>query len=113
MTNNKPEKFFYDHAGWSYNPATETPEEGRTRGAVSLAAAEAWARAQGLWFKWIRNYWDEWDGAEPYDGPIWDCVALNEDGEPVASLAMIAMENIDSDPYRRVVEAELAEEARF
>lgn len=27
---NKQEQFFYDHAGYSYDPKTETPEQGRT-----------------------------------------------------------------------------------
>jgi hypothetical protein len=34
------EQFFYENAGWSYTPGKETREEGRTRCAVALAAAE-------------------------------------------------------------------------
>ena len=32
----KQEQFFYDHAGWSYDPKTETPEQGRERCAKDL-----------------------------------------------------------------------------
>lgn len=34
-------QFFFEHAGYSHDPKTETPAEGRTRGAMDLAAAEA------------------------------------------------------------------------
>ena len=33
--------FFYEHAGWSYDPLAETPEEGRRRNSETLA--RAWA----------------------------------------------------------------------
>ena len=56
------QQFFFDCACHSYDPRTETPEQGRTRCALDLAAAEAFGR----------------------DGSPW------------------------GDPYRRVVEAELA-----
>ena len=58
-------QFFLKHAGYSYNPKTETLMQGRIRSARALAKAEREAR----------------------------------DGEPWG------------DPYRRIVEAELAIEA--
>lgn len=45
----------------------------------------------------------------PWDGPVYMC-ALFLDGRVEASLCGIAMPGMD-DPYRRVVEAELALEA--
>ncbi len=33
-------QFFFDHAGYSHDPLTETPEQGRTRCAIALAEAE-------------------------------------------------------------------------
>lgn len=38
------EQFFYDHAGYGYNPATETAEQGRENTARGLARAELYAR---------------------------------------------------------------------
>ena len=35
------QQFFYDHAGFSYNPATETRDQGKIRSASDLARAEA------------------------------------------------------------------------
>jgi hypothetical protein len=32
-------RFFYAHAGWAYNPATETKQQGRWRCARELAHA--------------------------------------------------------------------------
>ena len=44
--------FFYEHAGYSYNPQTETAEQGRIRCAISLALAEEQARNLGYEFEW-------------------------------------------------------------
>jgi hypothetical protein len=35
------ERFFFEHAGFGYYPERETVDEGRARGAIALAAAEA------------------------------------------------------------------------
>jgi hypothetical protein len=37
---NERESFFYDNAGWSYDPIVETEHEARKRGARELAQAE-------------------------------------------------------------------------
>lgn len=44
----KQEQFFYDHGGISYNPDTETQDQGHERNARELAAAETWAVVQSL-----------------------------------------------------------------
>lgn len=108
------EQFFYDHAGYSYDPATETPDEGRRRTAADLARAEAWAKAQGHTYEWgpdwqvdhVREYPDAYD-AEP---DTCEYVTLSDllDGNVLAALGCVD----DATPeYRRVVEAELAWEA--
>lgn len=105
------EQFFYDNAGWSYDPATESEEEGRWRCARVLAEAEARLKA-GPYF--VDHEPDDlpWDGDVPYDGPLWIVtlysVAGNLDGEILGSLSSVACEA--DDPYMRVVAAELASE---
>ena len=107
-------EFFREHAGWSYNPATETAEQGRARGARALAEAEAWAAAAGVRFVWGDD-WDVGDHVAEYDcyeeGEPATCerVLAYLGGEVVAALGCID----DATPeYRRVIEAELASEAR-
>lgn len=117
---NAVEKFFYDHAGVSYNPATETLEQGKVRGAKLYASAEQWARETGYSFEWgIDPYscsadWfdDNEDGGKNNDPwPAWKCVMYNEKGGVVQSLHGTDLGRGGTpygDPYRRVVEAELA-----
>ena len=100
-------RFFQAHAGYCTPP-------GRAACALSLAKAEAVAREEGLLFHWE----DDSDGM-PRDGvcscgcgkPIQTCegcICTDADGNVLASLWGIW--DADGD-YRRVVEAELAEEA--
>lgn len=112
------ESHFWDRAGWSYggpkNPS-ETPEQGRERCARYLARVEVWAASEGLQYQW------EYDGqtdesfretSDPY--PLWACYLWNGDGsEMLANLCGIDLGRDGTprtDPYRRVVEAELASE---
>ena len=55
-------EFFIAHAGQSYNPATETIEEGTARNARDLAGAELAARNLG----WTVQWSDDWDGDHSY-----------------------------------------------
>lgn len=118
---NAVEQFFYDNAGYSYDPAKETQEEGRRKCAVLLASAEQWAHESGYTFSWDYDSYDssEWidddeDGGKNCDP--WQtlaCCMIDEKGNVVQSLY-----NIDfgrdgqpwGNPHRRVVEAELASE---
>lgn len=127
-----PYQFFLKHAGYSHNPATELPMQGRVRCARQLAAAERKARDTGLYFTWnptdyLSSEWiaDNEDGGKncnPWS--TWDCMchaptietagADNEPGEVLASLGGIDFGRDGEpwgNPYRRVVEAELALEA--
>lgn len=99
-------QFFFDHAGYSYRP-DETREQGRTRCALNLAAAEGMGRAAGLSFEWVSDT----DSDEPGH---YGCICHDSEGAVTASLWGIGFADDgtpwDGDPYRRVVEAELAAE---
>lgn len=116
------ELFFFEHAGYSYDPKTETAEQGRIKGAKLLAKAEQHA-TDNLWeCRWeIDNdipyedalgdhaYWcdDQKNGIE-HEHEIWYCMLTDGKDNVLGSLGAI----IDpSREYRRVVEAELALEA--
>jgi hypothetical protein len=100
-------KFFYDHAGWSYDPKTEAAERGRQRVAQLLAKAEAWAKIEGLWFDWQPDM----DSSYEDNAPRWMCLAKLDD-TVWASLGGIDTDPDNGDPDRRVIEAELASEVR-
>jgi hypothetical protein len=110
----KPAEFFYQHAGWSYHPTTETAEQGRRRSAATLATAEVWARDNGIEFEWeddeTINHMREFDCYDVEPQTCETCIARNADGDVVASLGCI--DDADTD-YRRVVQAELAYEAQL
>jgi hypothetical protein len=102
------ERFFYENGGYSWNPATETEEEGRRRTARDLARAMKWARDNGYSFQWE---WDEWYEDNGSVGPYVGCVMRDPMGNVVASLWGIEDEGPVPVPYYRVIEAELASEA--
>jgi len=116
-------QFFLKHAGYSHNPATETHMQGRIRCARQLAAAERWARDAGYSFSWdIDDYLSsEWI-ADNEDGgrnrspwQTWCCIAHDANGKVQSILGGIDFGRDGkpwSDPYKRVVEAELASEVQ-
>ena len=112
--------FFLANAGYSYDPKTETPLQGRQRCAKTLAHAEKRARERGCSFhweidgditsaEWIAPDQDGGRRRDPWD--TWACVARDDTGAVFASLCGIDFGR-DGTPwgstYRRVVEAELA-----
>ena len=110
-----PVQFFILNAGFSYNPATETPAQGRYRGARKLAAAESRASREGYSFDWMPSDIVSSDFCD--DEPawqLWDCLMRDPAGHVVGSLSAIDFGR-DTEPwgqdYRRVVEAEIACEA--
>ena len=110
------ERFFYEHAGYSYNPATESRDAGRRRCAAEMAAAERSAREAGIGFEWSEDSFDssEWSDEQP-PWTQYVCVAVSADGRVAASLGGIDFGRGGTPwtdaRYRRVVEAELAAEA--
>ena len=107
--------FFREHAGSSHRPGQETEAQGKARGAQALAYAEARARALGAVFVWQHD--EEIDSSSflthGEDDPwtLWQCLCYGSSGRVLASLSGIDFGRDGSpysDPYRRVVEAELA-----
>jgi len=119
-TKQTPEQFFYEHAGYSYDPLTETPEQGKERGAKRLAQAERDSREAGESYEWqidtdsssadwIEENEDGGKNQEPWE--VWGCIRRSAEGEVLASLWSIDFGRDGQpwdNPYRRVVEAELA-----
>jgi hypothetical protein len=111
------ERFFYDHAGFSYNPETETADAGHARCAIAFAAAEK--RLQRLVDDGTHSLtWEEdpeydpagYDPPEP-EGTRGFGAILRRGTEVLGSLwAVTFATNDPSDPYARVVAAELADE---
>lgn len=108
-------QFFLTHAGYSYDPKTQTPLQGRKECAKLLAQAKRRASDAGCLFTWAigRNIdSSDWSDEEP-PYSLWECLARDAEGQVFASLGGIDFgrdgEPWDS-PYRRVVEAELATE---
>jgi hypothetical protein len=105
--------FFLENAGFSYNPKTETQEQGKMRCARILAKAERQASERGFFYRWSidphNDSSDFDDDHEPWQ--LWQCSMYNADGRIVNSLHGIDFGR-DVEPwgnnYRRVVEAELA-----
>ena len=60
-TKQTPVDFFYEHAGYSYDPKCETQNQGRRRCARGLAKAEAKASKLGFTFEW------DYDGMDSSD----------------------------------------------
>jgi len=109
--------FFVANAGYSYDPKTETEEQGKRRGARKLATAERRAWKEGCRFSWSVD--PDIDSSDFSDErPPWSlyqCAMFAPDGRCVASLHGIDFGRdgfpSDGNTYRRVVEAELALEA--
>ena len=115
-------KFFYDYAGHSHDPKTETTEEGRLRCATELALAERWAKQNGIHHQW----WIDADYTVGKDDDLhpeecsspYLCIAGHMDSpfdpvDPEASLGGILFakgKDYANDPYGRIVEAELSME---
>lgn len=116
-----PYAFFREHAGYAYDPKIETAAQGRARCARALAAAEQWARDEGYSFSWSIDPLAssaDWiaDGGRDCDPwAVWQCAMLDPEGDCAASLHGIDFGREGrpyGDPYRRVVEAELAAEVQ-
>lgn len=108
-------QFFLRHAGYSYDPKTQTRMQGRIKCAQSLARAERTACDAGFSHEWetdrVSNSSEFRDDVPPYS--LWCCVARDSKGAIVATLGGIDFGPDGSpwgDPYRRVVEAELSSE---
>jgi hypothetical protein len=105
------ERFFYDHAGFSYGPR-EVLEDRRVAGARMLAAAEARMLA-GPFYVSTEPDDQPWDGDVPLGDEFQLVVVTLWSVEGWAApvllgcLGSVAIRS-ESDPYLRVVAAELA-----
>lgn len=104
-------KFFYDHAGFSYDPKNETKEQGRQRCAEILALAESK-------FRNIEDAYFEWDFDPVTDSTEFDSknpprrlyiCKIIPDGPNLGGIDLDSDAGL-GDPYTRVIEAELAAE---
>jgi hypothetical protein len=111
---NRSIQFFWDNAGFCYNPKTETKDEGRYRSAMQLVQAELEGTHQGFSFVWDVDDIDSSDFSDDTPHELFYCTCLDYRGDVLSSLG-----GVDFGPntqpwshdYRRVVEAELALEA--
>src|SRR3990167_11418048 len=112
------EAFFYENAGYSWDPSSESREEGRRKCARYLAEAEACGERVGLEVQWDYDYDAPYFlSDEAHEGPYYFAWVEGPTGSTVAALG-----GIDEDPcpqgqgiltpYARVIEAELLSEAR-
>jgi hypothetical protein len=115
VTLTESEAFFYEHAGYSYDPASERPTSGRTRGAIHLAYAEREAARRGWETRWDIDADADIIPTDNYfvsGEPQWVAALVTDEGEIIAALYGIDLGTADpnGDPYARVVAAELAYE---
>lgn len=113
MSYNDNVRFFYENAGASWNPATETPEQGRQRGAERLAQVEAWGQRSGYWFGVGIDpdpMWDDDVERETTDYDQYIVALYSTTGERVATVGSIDIgPDVDPDwhPHIRLIKAEL------
>jgi hypothetical protein len=111
-------KFFYTHAGFSYDPNKETKRQGKMRCARALARAEAYAYKHDWNYQWGEDSCIGGDCGEieTCEHPccqgtehecLW-CSLADANGKHLASLGSICEPSAE---YKRVVKAELALEA--
>lgn len=114
-TQNKDFMFFYENCGFSYDPKTETQEEGKQGCAKALEIAEKEARNRGMYYDWDIDPIEDsssFKKGKPYS--LWLCRMYDSTEEMVASLGGIDFGRDGTPygkPYKRVIEAELAQEA--
>jgi len=106
--------FFYTHAGYSYDPKTEIREQGRIRCAIELADAEATAQRLGYEYEWDYDQCPDlsWmsDEVRQQEHEVLCCRIVDPENRRYSLASLCGITDPDSG-YRRVIEAELAQEA--
>jgi hypothetical protein len=122
-----PYMFFKTHAGYSYDPKTETREEGKQKCARAMAQAEKLfleCEGEDIWFE-VEEDFDEsclgdCENIEDYHSgkyQMYSCYLWRKDESArngrriILSLHAVSVAEGESDPYLRVIRAELALEA--
>jgi hypothetical protein len=108
------EQFFYDHADYSPDPGTRTADENQRRRARELATAEQLLnRCPAAWITWDDEDNPDTDEYRQYQAVLWVQLGTAPGQDKAALLASAECVAAGPDtPYRRVVEAQLANEAR-
>lgn len=114
----KAEKFFYEHAGYSYPSGASKAEQDKQRwlNARALADAELQAVELGWRFTWEDDPYGydpgDWPETDVPDEVLW-CALRDEDGKILESLGGIGMTGklAEDQSYGRLIEAELALQA--
>ncbi len=107
-------QFFYENAGSAYNPAKETEEQGKRRGAIALARAEQWLSEQpGHTIEWLEDadYEPCQCGDSGCESPSfgWGCVVkVGDEQQSLWGIGFGGDGYPSGDTYARVVVAELA-----
>lgn len=106
--------FFYQNAGYSYDPKTETAEQGRLRCAKELADTETVGQRLGYVFEWEFDEYPDlsWmsDEEREQDHEVLCCRIPDPENTRHSLASLCGITDPDS-RYRRVIEAELAAEA--
>jgi hypothetical protein len=106
--------FFYQNAGYSHNPKTETPEQGRVRCAKGLAEAEAVGQRLGYVFEWEFDQDPDlsWmsDEERTQEHEVLCCRIVDPENARHSLAFLCGITDPDRN-YSRVIEAELASEA--
>lgn len=110
-------EFFMEHGGLAYHPGRETAEVGRIRTALALADAEAHAEREGWEVQWDVDpdaMWDDDVERETTDYYQYQATLTTSDLAVLGSLGSVDFgpnDHPETEPYARVVAAELASEA--
>jgi hypothetical protein len=106
--------FFYQNTGYSYDPKTETLEEGRLRSARELADAETIGQRLCYVFEWELDECPDlsWmsDDERQQGHEVLCCRIVDPENQRYSLASLCGIADPDRN-YRRVVEAELAAEA--
>lgn len=102
---NAAERFFFEHAGYSYDPKTQTAEQGRLDCAKVMAAAEALFQEVEACCNWAFRVGADHDCSAEDGEPRFDMRIEDADGRCRALLGGI---DDGGTTYSRIVRANLA-----
>jgi hypothetical protein len=103
------QQFFFDNAGWAYRASEETPEQGRTRGAIILAENEAlYLEAHKV--STVACEWHEDENFHNEKCDTCECASITVHDERSGKRVILSYVGCVLDAtedYRRVIRAEL------
>lgn len=102
---NAAERFFWNNAGWSYDPRKETQARGRTLCAKAMADAEQAYQDAEAYANWCFKIVPDELATFDEGAPRWLMYIEDTQGHVMASLGAV---DDDSKDYSRVIRAELS-----